>query len=204
MRARRNWIAGIILLIAALGLGFPLPAQRARAAGNDNNVEWFGVGHDSRDPFYRSPTLAVPTGQSIRLRLRVYRYDITGAVVRVWNSAKGQEELYPMSWETNDNTYDYWGVTLPGSDVPTVLWYHFRIYDGNDDDYYADDEARDGGWGKVYDNEGEAWPYDYNITIYDPNFTTPDWLKNAVIYQIFPDRFYNGNTTNDPQPTEKV
>ena len=28
-------------------------------------------------------------------------------------------------------------------------------------------------------------------------FVTPDWVRNGVIYQIFPDRFRNGNTAND-------
>ncbi len=204
MGARRNWVAGLAILFVVLALVFPLRAQRARAATNDNNVEWFGLGHNSRDPFYRNPTMAVPTGQRIHLRLRVYRYDITGAVVRVWNSAAGREELYSMSWETNDATYDYWGVDLPGSTTPTVLWYHLRIYDGSAVAYYADDGARDGGWGAAYGSEANAQANDYNITIYDPNFTTPGWLKNAVIYQIFPDRFYNGDTANDPKSTEKV
>lgn len=26
----------------------------------------------------------------------------------------------------------------------------------------------------------------------------PEWVKDAVFYQIFPDRFYNGDCTNDP------
>ncbi|MDO9085982.1 MAG: glycoside hydrolase family 13 protein [Anaerolineaceae bacterium] len=29
--------------------------------------------------------------------------------------------------------------------------------------------------------------------------TPPSWIKNAIIYQIFPDRFYNGDSTNDPE-----
>jgi cyclomaltodextrinase len=28
--------------------------------------------------------------------------------------------------------------------------------------------------------------------------TVPDWVQDAVFYQIFPDRFANGDTTNDP------
>jgi glycosidase len=28
---------------------------------------------------------------------------------------------------------------------------------------------------------------------------TPEWVKDAIFYQIFPDRFYNGDTTNDPE-----
>ena len=38
----------------------------------------------------------------------------------------------------------------------------------------------------------------YNIYVYDAAFTAPEWAKNAVIYQIFPDRFRNGDATNDP------
>src|SRR4030066_2080464 len=29
------------------------------------------------------------------------------------------------------------------------------------------------------------------------NFLTPKWVKDTVFYQIFPDRFYNGNNQND-------
>ena len=34
---------------------------------------------------------------------------------------------------------------------------------------------------------------------YVPGFTAPAWAKDAVIYQIFPDRFRNGAPDNDPQ-----
>jgi alpha-glucosidase len=30
-----------------------------------------------------------------------------------------------------------------------------------------------------------------------PNFDVPDWMKGAVLYQIFVDRFYNGDPSND-------
>ncbi|MDN5344455.1 MAG: cyclomaltodextrinase / maltogenic alpha-amylase / neopullulanase [Clostridia bacterium] len=32
-------------------------------------------------------------------------------------------------------------------------------------------------------------------------FTVPDWIYDAVSYQIFPDRFYNGDPANDPPGT---
>lgn len=38
------------------------------------------------------------------------------------------------------------------------------------------------------------WQYAFAIV---PNFSTPDWAKGAVIYQIFTDRFYNGDPGND-------
>ncbi len=29
-------------------------------------------------------------------------------------------------------------------------------------------------------------------------FKVPDWVAKTVWYQIFPERFYNGDPTNDP------
>ena len=36
--------------------------------------------------------------------------------------------------------------------------------------------------------------YDFCIV---PGFSTPDWAKGAVMYQIFTDRFCNGDPSND-------
>jgi len=38
-------------------------------------------------------------------------------------------------------------------------------------------------------------PFDAQIK---PDFETPDWAKRAVWYQIFPERYRNGNQANDP------
>jgi glycosidase len=37
----------------------------------------------------------------------------------------------------------------------------------------------------------------FQITAYAPSFTTPAWLQGAVVYSIFPDRFRNGDPSND-------
>ncbi len=39
-----------------------------------------------------------------------------------------------------------------------------------------------------------AYPYINEADLYD----VPDWLVDGVVYQIFPDRFANGNPANDP------
>lgn len=49
-----------------------------------------------------------------------------------------------------------------------------------------------------YNRQGvveEIDPY-FNFCII-PGFSTPDWAKGAVMYQIFVDRFYNGDLKND-------
>lgn len=39
----------------------------------------------------------------------------------------------------------------------------------------------------------ERFPGAFQITVYEKDFHTPDWMKGAMIYQIFPDRFARGN-----------
>ncbi|MGE5609699.1 MAG: alpha-amylase family glycosyl hydrolase, partial [Bacillota bacterium] len=36
-----------------------------------------------------------------------------------------------------------------------------------------------------------------------PTFQTPDWAKQAIWYQIFPERFRNGDPSNDPPGTHR-
>ena len=43
--------------------------------------------------------------------------------------------------------------------------------------------------------------YDFIIV---PGFSTPEWAKGAVMYQIFVDRFYNGDPTNDVEDGEYI
>jgi len=166
--------------------------------GPDGNIWWDGLGHDSRDPLYRSPEGAEPKGSDIRLRFRTYANDATGVGVRVVDQYGGGASMYPMTRvaTTPDEPYgyDYYEATIKAPDSLTVLLYTFGVVDGDKTVYYEDDAAQDGGWGQPY-NDSASRPY--RIYVYDPAFTTPDWAKNAIIYQIFPDRFRNGDPTND-------
>ncbi|GAP12334.1 glycosidase [Longilinea arvoryzae] len=173
----------------------PTVAVSAPAASQDDNVRWTELGHDSRNTLYRTPGGAVPTGTPVTLRLRAASGDLTGARVRLWNDRLDTQTILNMSLAANDGTYEYWQATVPASDDPTVYWYRFIAVDGTDTDYYEDDGERTGGWGQAYD---ESIDYSWQITVYDPAFETPDWVKNAIIYQVFPDRFRDGNPSNDP------
>jgi 4-alpha-glucanotransferase len=39
----------------------------------------------------------------------------------------------------------------------------------------------------------EKYPHAFQITVYEEDFVTPDWMKGSVMYQIFPDRFFRGS-----------
>ncbi|MBN1954607.1 MAG: Ig-like domain-containing protein [Anaerolineae bacterium] len=171
-------------------------------AAHDDDVYWDGLYHDSRDPAYRSPTGAVPTGMPVTIRFRSYTGDLTGARLRVWDDRADEQALYPMSIVTSDPAYDYWEVALPAEDLPTILWYRFIATDGADTDYYEDNHVVDdvyrgyneGGPGAAYEDTPDL---SYQITVYDPTYETPDWIQNGVICQVLPDRFRDGDPANN-------
>jgi glycosidase len=173
---------------------------------HDNNVEWDGLRHDSRDTLYRTPGGAVPAGTPVTLRFRTFHDDVTGVKVRFYSVDRNGQQIVAMNLAAQDvscsqadlagKSCDFWQLTLPGSWGADNLWYRFIVTDGTDTDYYADDTAAlDGGLGAPSD---DAIDRSWALMLYQPGFQAPAWAKDAVIYQIFPDRFRNGRSNNDP------
>lgn len=170
----------------------------------DNNVEWDGVKHDSRDLLYRTPGGAVPAGTPVKIRLRTWHNDVTAVSLRVFDLNANAQRIIPMTIAAGDvacditppasNTCDYWEASINEA-TPNNLWYRFIVIDGNDTDYYNDNTAAlDGGLGAMTD---EPVDNSYALMVYASGFSAPEWAKSAVIYQIFPDRFRNGRSNND-------
>jgi glycosidase len=172
------------------------------APGHDGDIFFDGLGHDSRDTLYRVPGGAVPAGTSMLLRFRTFHEDATSVTLRTWQDG---ERLYEMERvATGVPCYDtslafgcdFWQATVEAA-RPGTLYYRFIVRDGPRTVNYEDDsEVRDGGWGRPYDVLRD---WGWALTVYDPAFAEPvPWMRNGVVYQIFPDRFRNGNPSNDP------
>ena len=172
---------------------------------HDGNVEWDGLRFDSRDTLYRAPGGAVEAGTPVKLRFRTFHDDATGVKVRVWDDKTQSQSLVAMQRVASAascyqaslaaESCDYWQATLPNAQ-PDLYWYRFVVSDGAATAYYGDDTpALDGGLGAPsVDPVDQSW----SLLVYDRGFTVPAWAKHAVIYQIFPDRFANGDRKNDP------
>ncbi|HEX9634063.1 MAG TPA: alpha-amylase family glycosyl hydrolase, partial [Candidatus Limnocylindria bacterium] len=172
----------------------------------DNNVEWFGLRHDSRSDVYRTPGGAVPAGTPVALRFRTFHNDVTAVKTRFYSVQQGGQQIVPMELAAGgigcyepgleDELCDFWELTLPEEHGADNLWYRFIVSDGTDTDYYADDTpALDGGLGATTD---DAVDQSWALMLHVPGFESPTWAPHAVIYQIFPDRFRNGRANNDP------
>jgi glycosidase len=187
---------------------YPPLKSSVRGPGPDNNVEWDGLRHDSRDLLYRTPGGAVSAGTPVKLRFRTYHNDVTGVRARVFDLNTNSQQLLAMQPAATDvecyqeglpYSCDFWEVTLDYS-APTNLWYRFIVTDGAKTVFYADNTpALDGGLGGPSDNVIDN---SYALMVYDPAFSAPEWASEAVIYQIFPDRFRNGRSNNDPKTGE--
>jgi glycosidase len=199
---RKVALLGLLLagLVAALG---GTHVRAASAPGHDGDIWWDGLGHDSRSAVYRQPEGAVTTGSPVKLRFRTFHDDATGVTLRAYYTNPGREDLVDMHivasnvpcYMQSDFGCDFWEATIDAGSMGTV-YYRFIVHDGPKTVYYEDDsDVRDGGWGKPYDASPD---WGWAMSVYDADFKPIDWLKNAVIYQIFPDRFRNANTKNDP------
>lgn len=167
---------------------------------HDGIVGTDGLYHDTRDDMYRAPFGALTAGSNVTLRFRAYHDDLTGVRLRMSDSVSSTLKSYPMNLVATDGTYDYYEYSVP-TDHATIYWYSFVAMDTPATVFYGDDANWwDAPWTK--DGTGVATLDAANLgtfqlTVYQPDYTTPDWLKNGVIYQIFPDRFRNGTTAND-------
>lgn len=177
----------------------------------DNNVEYDGLAHDSRNSLYRMPFGAVNPGTSVTLRFRTFHNDVSGVTIRLYDTAFSKETRAPMTrvaskvdcydpgLTAGGNTCDFWQYSYTPQALGTV-YYRFIISDGTAAAYYVDNDPRYGGLGKATPDSNNDNGFRLNVV--DPKFKVIPWMENGVMYQIFPDRFRNGDPKNDPKPTD--
>ncbi len=138
--------------------------------------------HNSYDQDCRLPFGAAEI--SSKVKLTVTADYACGAVLRTWTEENG-ESLIEMHHTTGDD----FSVEITMPSYGTLLWYYFIIYyPSGDTCLYGAPSDHQGGIGQEYTNNPES----YQITVYKP-IQTPEWFKNGIMYQIFPDRFYRGS-----------
>ena len=176
---------------------------------SSDNIQYLGLKHDTFDSYYRSPFGAVPTGTTVNLKFRTDLLDVSNVYLKVYkyNPQTDMTDTaveYPLTFlenrTENGTTYAIYSVNYVAPSTPSIIYYKFRVVDGTATAFYSDsylddhDNLGQGGDGAASNGEPFA---SFQLTVYAANFTTPNWLHNASVYQIFPDRFRNGDITND-------
>lgn len=119
--------------------------------------------------------------EKIRLRFRTAKDDVDQVFLLVGEQSyemekketRGIFDYYEMEWQLGEKEFHYGFQVSKGGEVK---YFNRCGVSGNREEFYS-----------------------FMIT---PGFSTPDWAKGAVMYQIFVDRFYNGDRTNDVETGE--
>lgn len=115
----------------------------------------------------------------------------------------GKRYEFPMQ-EVKEGEFK---VVVPFDVGKGLYFYYFEILEPSDwgkiKQFYGCSGM--GGEGVLYSNENDVKPY--QLTVFSKEDLAPDWYRDAVFYQIFPDRFYNGNDDgkiSNPKPNSFI
>lgn len=155
------------------------------------------IPYNSRLEYHKSIFGAVKTGQTVTFRIILPRDFCCHAAKLVIKKAEDTQYSYiNMQWDCMEGVgEEWWKIDFTAKDA-ALYKYHFEY---------------DTSWGtrRIYHvgnglaaikGEGDDW----QLTVYDKNFHTPEWLKGGIIYQIFPDRFAFSGTKKQNVPSDRV
>ena len=117
----------------------------------------------------------------VRIRFRAGRENVDIVYLVCGDDRKIMQKV------SNDRLFDYYESTIQLGEEKVE--YYFEVHSGQIVCYYNSVGVCSG-----------VEPY-YNFFI-TPSYTTPDWAKGAVFYQIYVDRFCNGDHFNDVEKDE--
>jgi len=116
----------------------------------------------------------------LHFRLRTRAGDLRGATLVV-----GTRRV-PMTLAQRDDLFAFYDAGIAW-DKKSDLSYRFELTDGNRVETF-------GAEGLKLDSA----PFHLEAKTFRP-FVVPDWVEKTVFYQIFPDRFEDGDKSNDPK-----
>ena len=134
---------------------------------------------DSQKTEHKSPFGTLAEGQSCCLHIHIPCSVGAVKVECVLDLEDGTPgTVAPLQKESTQGDYEIWSGSFTLK--PGLYFYYFKIYkpEGSfrlfKQGHHTNMEA------------GDRW----QLTCTPADFTTPDWAKGAVIYQVFPDRFH--------------
>lgn len=133
----------------------------------------------------------------LTIRLRTASGDITNCVLYYGDRACNQTpvQFFPLQMElvARDELFDYYEVTI---DSPfTRVCYYFRLETKKEWTYYYGDQFRKDLPDIILNGimiEGRSEYYQYPFILREEILDVPEWFKDAVVYNIFPDSFATG------------
>ena len=175
--------------------------------------------HDSRLLADRSPFGAIAAGTAVQFAIRAARGVDKIVLVLEKRRLEGNQDLLeytevqriPLVREAQaaGATQSQRWVGSHTFSEPAIYGYTFEVqvggakflYENNNNSVYWTRERGSNGLGVVIDQPATKRSVRrYRMTVFAADYQVPDWAADAVYYYIFPDRFRNGDTSNDQRP----
>ncbi|MEH0166039.1 alpha-amylase family glycosyl hydrolase [Roseateles microcysteis] len=170
---------------------------------------------DSRSIADKQPFGAVTAGSEVAFSISalpgVEQLELVVAKRRLEGNQEVLEYLplarLPMSRAT-EGKRERWTVRHRFTE-PAIYGYHFEariagrayVYGNNRDKVFWTREKGTMGLGLTEDKPADDKRIRrYRQTVYAADFKVPSWARDIVYYYVFPERFRNGDRSNDPQP----
>ncbi len=157
------------------------------------------IPYNSRDLFFKNKFGSISAGEEIHLRLCLPRSFCCNKTFFMLRRDDGHYEEIDMLWEgmADENT-EIWGINTTIK-TEGLYWYHFDYVSSYGRSSIL--QTQDG----IGDFCGNSFARkDWQLTVTEKGFVTPDWLKGGIIYQIFPDRFYNSGAKKENVPDDRI
>ena len=134
---------------------------------------------DSKNLLHKDPFGCITPKQSCRLCIHIPVDVAATQVLCVFvKEDRTPFQDFPLCQTQTEGAYTLWEGTVQ-LDMPGLFFYYFRIT-GRTGSFRLFKQGRDTNM-----EAGDLW----QLSCIPADFTTPDWAKGAVIYQVFPDRF---------------
>ncbi|MCB1183210.1 hypothetical protein KDM41_07240, partial [bacterium] len=148
---------------------------------------------DDLEPILDYSTCNPLSPTEIAITAKAHLGDVEGVTLLYTAGSGGRQEM-PMGEVEHDASYQYYRTTVtlggPDEELSWVLAYR----DAGTTEYFG---------ARGMTTDPATTPFVYTAAAFPP-FFTPDWAKDGIIYQIFPERFANGDKGNDPDFSEPM
>ncbi|URN95209.1 MAG: alpha-glycosidase [Candidatus Pristimantibacillus lignocellulolyticus] len=135
--------------------------------------------------------------ETLHIRIRAKKDDLTEVNLHSGDKYGWEQTkiITPMKKFATDQLFDYWEAAIHPKFKRAV--YYFELNDDLEKIYLLEKGFVDQQPDRIYEGLFD-FPYLNRIDINSP----PEWVKESIFYQIFPERFANGDPSNDPEDVQ--
>jgi cyclomaltodextrinase len=133
--------------------------------------------YNSQNEQHKKPFGAVKTFENVNFSILCSEESDSRIIFR--NDDFSYNKSFDLDFINEEHGYFRYSISL-SFDMPNIYFYRFEVGNASQIHFCGSVDCEL--------HQGDFLP-EWQLTVYDERFVTPDWLKGGIMYQIFPDRF---------------